>query len=142
MIKRLYIITLLLSIAFNCGADEYGLQTGVWIGSIKLPGKDKVATRVQVRKINNNDAGQKTRVTMYVDETPLDFIDLKIRKQTLQFNIDTGTVKQCSMTREDNGAYAGFCSANDDQEQIELSMTPPKVADESSDKPTDTEPNP
>jgi len=142
MKKRHYILALLFSIAFNCSADETGLQSGVWLGSIKLPGKDKVSARIQVRKITGNDAEQKTKVTMYVDDTPLDFIDLKIRKQTLHFNIDTGTIKQCSMTKQDNGAYAGFCSASDEQDRIELSMRPPKASDENSEKPADTETNP
>ena len=145
MKMRHYLFPLLLFSAIHSNADEPGLQSGVWIGSIKLPGKDTVTTRVQVRKVDNTDTGNKTRVTMYVDDTPLDFIDLNIRKNTLHFNIDTGTVKKCAMTKQDDGAYAGFCSANDsqdEQDRIALSMRPPKDSQETPEPSSDTGSNP
>lgn len=123
------IIVLLASSVGNCIADEPGIASGLWTGTLKLPGQDKATTRVQVRSEPGADAQPKTRITMYVDETPLEFIDLDIRKNTLHFNIDTGTVKRCTMKMVDDGAYKGFCEeadAKDAQGRIEISMRPPK----------------
>jgi hypothetical protein len=129
-----YIFPLLLAVSVNSLADESGIPGGTWLGSIKLPGKDKVATRVQVTKVNNNNNQDTTKITMYVDETPLDFLDLNIRKNTLHFTINTGTLKQCALKKLKDGAYTGFCEATDSSdkdERIELSMRPPQAEENS-----------
>lgn len=135
-----FIIALLTVSIGVCQADEPVLKEGIWAGSIKLPGKDKTMARVRVSNETKPDTPAKTRVTMFVDETPLDFIDLNIRKNTLEFNIDTGTLKRCSMHKTEGGAYKGFCDALDSQDEngrIEISMRPPKESQISPATPTD-----
>jgi hypothetical protein len=130
---RLYTIIALLVLGIGtCMADDPVLQNGIWAGSIKLPGKDKTRARIRVSNETNKDAHAKTRITMYVDETPLDFIDLNIRKNTMEFTIDTGTVKHCTLKKAEGGAYSGFCDeadSKDEHARIELSMRPPKETD-------------
>ena len=140
MYKLSYIIPLLLFSASHCLADDQSLQTGVWTGSIKLPGKDKEAVRVQVSNESDTDAQHKTRVTMYVDETPLDFIDLNIRKDSLHFSIDTGTMNQCILKKQAAGDYSGYCEAADAKDahaRFELSIQPPKASQDNPDSTTE-----
>ena len=142
---RLPTIIALLVLSFaTCLADEPVLRDGVWAGSIKLPGKDKTQARVRVRNETNTNASAKTRITMYVDETPLEFIDLNIRKNSLQFSIDTGTVKSCTLKKAEDGAYTGFCDeadAKDTRARIEISMRPPQEDDSSPTTSPDKETN-
>jgi hypothetical protein len=129
MTKLSYIIPLLLFSVSNCIADETGLRSSVWTGSIKLPGKDKESALVQVSSETDTDIQANTHTTMYVDETPLDFIDLKIRKDSLHFSIDTGTMNQCILKRQASGEFTGYCEvaeSTDVHGRIELSMQPPK----------------
>lgn len=136
MHKFSYIIPLLVFSTSHCLAAGQGLQTGVWTGSIKLPGKDKEAVRVQVSNETDTDAQHKTRITMYVDETPLDFSDLKIRKDSLHFSIDTGTMNQCILKKQTGGGFSGFCEtaeSKDARGRIELSIQPPKASQDNPD---------
>ena len=105
--------------------------------SIKLSGKDETPARVHVSKQLESDEQAKTKMTMYVEETPLEFIDLDIRKNSLHFNLDTGTMSKCVMNKDpDSGAYQGFCEvvdskdkSEDKPERIEITMRPPKQSD-------------
>ena len=121
MMKLCYAIPLLCCMTV-CHADEPVLQNGAWLGAIKLPGKDKVAARFQISKSENA-----TKITMYVEDTPLEFINLQIRKSTLSFNIDTGIIKRCILKIQEGGAYTGTCLADDENtnEAITLTMSPP-----------------
>jgi hypothetical protein len=138
MNKIIYSIVFLLFSWLNCAVADEGLQEGVWPASIKLAGKDKAAARVHVSKQAEADAPEKTRITMYVEDTPLEFIDLDIRKNSLHFNLDTGTLSKCIMNKDpESGAYQGFCEvseAKDKKERIELSMRPPTQPDSNSEE--------
>lgn len=133
MSKIHFSIVLIIFSTLNCAHADENLQEGMWPASIKLSGKDKAAARVHVSKQAESDEPSKTRITMYVDETPLEFIDLDIRKNSLHFNLDTGTLSKCVMNKDpDSGAYQGFCDvseAKDKKERIELSMRPPTQPD-------------
>ena len=138
MNKISYSIVFLLCSTLNCAVADEGLQEGVWPASIKLAGKDKAAARVHVSKQAESDEQAKTKMTMFVEDTPLEFIDLDIRKDSLRFNLDTGTMSKCVMNKDpDSGGYQGFCEvseAKDKKERIELSMRPPKQPNLTPDK--------
>jgi hypothetical protein len=124
----LYLSLLILSSPLNCWADESGLTQGTWPGSISLPGKKAEPAHINV--LNKEDADNKshTDITMYVDETPLEFIDLKIRKNTLHFNIDTGTLNQCVLNKHKDGVYSGFCKTTGSDyhaSRLALKLRPP-----------------
>ena len=111
-----------------CALAQEELQEGMWPGSIKLSGQDEAPARVQVTKRSESDEKAETSITMYVEETPLEFINLDIRKDSLHFDLDTGTLSTCVLKKQKSGAYKGFCevsTSKDKQERIELSMRPP-----------------
>ena len=120
------IILLFTILPWTMAQDD--LPQGVWHGSIKLAGKDESPARIHVTKEDDAEAKSKTSITMYVEETPLEFIDLEIRKDSLRFNLDTGTLSKCVMQKQASGAYQGFCDVSDAEDKnarIELTMRPP-----------------
>ena len=132
MHKLHYAMLLLVFSTLPCAVAQEELQEGMWPGSIKLSGKDEAPARVHVSKQVESDEHAKTTITMYVEETPLEFINLDIRKDSLHFDLDTGTMSTCVMKKQASGAYQGYCEvgkAKDEKERIELSMRPPKASD-------------
>ena len=134
MIKIRYFLLVLALQPWQAVADSPVLRQGVWPGTIKLAGKDAASARVLVSNETNDSDKVHTRVVMYVDDIPLEFIDLKIRKNSLRFKIDTGITNSCTLERMENGSYAGFCTSSGaatQDERIELTMRPPREEDES-----------
>jgi hypothetical protein len=132
MNKIHYVMLLLLFFTLPHAVAQEELQEGMWPGSIKLSGKDEAPARVHVIKQTESDEHAKTTITMYVEDTPLEFINLDIRKDSLHFDLDTGTMSTCVMKKQESGGYQGYCEvgkAKDDKERIELSMRPPKASD-------------
>ena len=138
MNKLSYSVVFVLCSILNCAVADEGLQEGMWPASIKLAGKDTAAARVHVSKQAEADEQAKTKMTMFVDETPLEFIDLDIRKDSLHFSLDTGTLSKCVMNKDpDSGIYKGICElvdAKDKPERIEITMRPPQPSDTSTDQ--------
>lgn len=145
MNKISYSLVILLCSTLNCAVADESLQEGMWPASIKLAGKDKAAARVHVSKQAESDEQSKTKMTMFVEETPLEFIDLDIRKDSLHFNLDTGTMSKCVMNKDpDSGGYQGFCEvvdSKDKPERIEITMRPPQHLDTTTEMPEQPTPD-
>ena len=119
--SKLFAVALAAVLAVPAAGAAQNLPAGKWTGTAQPPGQPEVAITFDVKV-----AGDTIAITLNAGEHgSFKLEEVKLVKDKLTFWFVPGPKVSCSLTRREDGAYAGVC-ADDQGEQVPMTMVPPK----------------
>jgi hypothetical protein len=103
-------------------AHAQNLETGTWAGSVTAPGETLPMDVTYDVKMNGDTIG----ITVNAGEHgTFPFRDVRLSDQTLTFWFSPGVRVECTLTRREDGAFAGPCRDSEGG-NASMVMVPPK----------------